>query len=578
MRAIETVRSLLEHTLRTKGYRWPENAEIAPPKDARFGDLSCNAAMILAKQAKIKPRDLAESLAAAMLGADPPEPSIERIEVAGPGFLNFHLTESFWRQTVLDVLAAGERYGASGAGAGRKVQIEFVSANPTGPLHIGHGRGAALGDALARILRAAGYDVATEYYVNDAGRQMRLLGDSVWSRYQQACGRAVELIEDGYKGDYISDLARDVIKIKGASLLEIPEDEARAFCREFGAREISEGIRADLADFRVGHDVWFSELSLVESGTVNQTLERLKSEGLAYEMGGALYFDSTRFGDDMERVLRKSSGELTYLASDIAYHADKIARGFDLLVDIWGADHHGYVARLKAAVSALGRDPDMLAVILVQLVSLSRRGEKVAMSTRAGEFVTLRDVVAEVGVDSARFMFLSRKSDSQLDFDLELVKEQSMENPVFYVQYAHARVRSLFAKAGERGLAAPEPRNARLDLLDTPEDGRLLRLLEQYPDTVAAAAASLSPHLVSFYLRELAGALHRYYTAHQVLAAPDPERVRARMLLFSAVATVVRNGLALLGVDAPDSMRRATGETGETGETGAAESPEPDQG
>ena len=294
----------------------------------------------------------------------------------------------------------------------------------------------------------------------------------------------------------------------------------------------------------------------MDTGVVEKTLDNLKERGLAYEQDGALWFASSGLGDDKDRVLRKSSGELTYLASDIAYHADKLSRGFDLLVDIWGADHHGYVPRLKAAVSALGRDPAVLQVILVQLVSLSRRGEKVAMSTRAGEFETLHDVVAEVGVDSARFMFLSRKSDSQLDFDLELVKEQSMENPVFYVQYAHARVRSLFAKAAERGIEAPVPGSARLDVLDTPEDGRLLRLLEQYPDTVAAAAASLSPHLVSFYLRELAGALHRYYTAHQILAAPDPEVTRARMLLFDAVASVVRNGLALLGVDAPDSMHR----------------------
>jgi len=553
MRAIETVRNLLEHTVRAQGFAWPENAEIAPPKDARFGDLTCNAAMILAKTAGIKPRDLAESLANAMAGVDP---AVTRIEVAGPGFLNFHLAESFWRQTVADVLASGEHYGDSDVGRGRKVQVEFVSANPTGPLHIGHGRGAALGDSLGRILRAAGFDVTTEYYVNDAGRQMRLLGDSVWSRYQQACGRDVELIEDGYKGDYILGLARDIIEIKGRSLLDLPEDEARTFCREFGTREISNGIRADLDDFRVSHDQWFSEKSLVDTGVVEKTLDNLKERGLAYEQDGALWFASSGLGDDKDRVLRKSSGELTYLASDIAYHADKLSRGFDLLVDIWGADHHGYVPRLKAAVSALGRDPAVLQVILVQLVSLSRRGEKVAMSTRAGEFETLHDVVAEVGVDSARFMFLSRKSDSQLDFDLELVKEQSMENPVFYVQYAHARVRSLFAKAAERGIEAPVPGSARLDVLDTPEDGRLLRLLEQYPDTVAAAAASLSPHLVSFYLRELAGALHRYYTAHQILAAPDPEVTRARMLLFDAVASVVRNGLALLGVDAPDSMHR----------------------
>ncbi|NDY58528.1 arginine--tRNA ligase [Desulfovibrio sulfodismutans] len=555
MRAVTHLRSLLSDALAGMGIPWPEKTTIEPPRDAKFGDLATNAAMMAAKAAGQKPRDLAEALRQALVSADPGIAA----EVAGPGFLNVTFPPAFWQATIADVLEqdAGGGYGRSDLGGGKKIQVEYVSANPTGPLHIGHGRGAALGDTLARILRAAGFDVSTEYYINDAGRQMRLLGNSIWLRYREFYGKDVVWPEDWYKGEYIIDLARELSAIHGMALFNMPEAEAIAICQTYGVDSIMAGIKKDLADFRVSHEVWFSEKTLVSGGRVEATLSDLKARGLAYEKDGALWFASENLGDDKDRVLRKSSGELTYFASDICYHADKFARGFEVVVDIWGADHHGYVPRMNAAVQALGRTPDSLKVILVQLVNLLSGGEQIAMSTRAGKFETLADVVAEVGTDAARFMFLSRKSDSHLDFDLELVKRQTMDNPVYYVQYAHARVKSLFAKAAERGIAAGTPDEALLSRLSTPEDLGLLRQIEQFPDVVATAAATFSPHVISYYLRDLAGRLHSYYAAHQVLATGDEELTRARMHLLDAVARVVRAGLALLGVSAPEKMERS---------------------
>jgi arginyl-tRNA synthetase len=464
-------------------------------------------------------------------------------------------TPGFWQETVLDVLRDGQAYGVLTIGNGTKIQVEFVSANPTGPLHIGHGRGAAVGDSLARVLRAAGFTVETEYYINDAGRQMRILGMSILYRYKELLGEPVAEPEDYYRGEYVVPLAQAMVDAHGRALLDMPEEKATDICRLHGEREILAGIKKDLEDFRVHHDVWFPESTLLAAGAVDAAFTELRDKKLAYDQDGAFWFASTAFGDDKDRVLVKSGGELTYFASDIAYHADKFRRGFDVVVDIWGADHHGYVPRMKACVAALGRDPEAsLKVILVQLVNLLKGGEQIAMSTRAGKFETLADVVAEVGADAARFMFLSRKSDSHLDFDLDAVKEKSMDNPVYYVQYAHARVRSLFAKAAERGLDVPAAGPELLARLATDEDLELLRLLEQYPDTVAAAARSFSPHLVSFYLRELAGRLHRYYTVCPVLTAGDDTLVAARLRLLEAVAQVVRNGLDLLGVCAPEKM------------------------
>jgi arginyl-tRNA synthetase len=435
-----------------------------------------------------------------------------------------------------------------------KVQVEYVSANPTGPLHIGHGRGAAIGDSLTRILRATGHEVQTEYYLNDAGRQMLMLGNSVWIRLKQLAGQDVALPDESYKGEYIRDIAADILADKGQSFLDTPEDEAVKYCKDVAVDEILTGIKEDLTNFRVEHQNWFSEKSLVNDGIVEKTLADLKAKGLAYDKDGALWFESTRFGDDKDRVLRKSNGYLTYFASDIAYHADKIDRGFDLMVDIWGADHHGYVPRMKAGIEAIGNDRESLQVILVQLVNLLRNGEQIAMSTRAGKFETLADVCQEVGVDAARFIFLSRKSDSHLDFDLEVVKQQSMDNPVYYVQYAHARICSLMAKAEERGIKETEPKMDLLTLLDTPEDLALLKKMDRFPDVLTLAARTLSPHHVSYYLQELAGDLHRYYNVHHILNAPQPELLQARLHLFKAVAQILRNGLDLLGVSAPEKM------------------------
>jgi arginyl-tRNA synthetase len=552
MRATEHLRRLLAGVLADFGLPWPEKTTIEPPRDKQFGDLATNVALVAAKPTKIAPRELAERLRQALLAADG---NLAEVAVAGPGFLNVTFAPAFWQQTALDVLKAGPDYGRLTIGAGTKVQVEFVSANPTGPLHIGHGRGAAVGDSLARVLRTAGYEVETEYYINDAGRQMRILGLSILYRVRELLGEPVAEPEDYYRGDYVKDLARELIEREGDRLRILPELEAVDVCRLFGEGEILAGIKKDLEDFRVHHDVWFPESTLLAAGAVERTFASLREAGLAYDKDGAFWFATTNLGDDKDRVLVKSGGELTYFASDIAYHADKFARGFDVVVDIWGADHHGYVPRMKACVTALGRDPaSSLRVILVQLVNLLKGGEQIAMSTRAGKFETLADVVAEVGADAARFMFLSRKSDSHLDFDLDAVKEKSMDNPVYYVQYAHARVCSLWAKAVERGVIPTPATPELLARLDTAEDLELLRLLEQYPDTVATAARSFSPHLISFFLRELAGRLHRYYSVHQVLSVEDAALTVARLRLLEAVATVVKNGLALLGVCAPEKM------------------------
>ncbi|WP_319470413.1 arginine--tRNA ligase [uncultured Pseudodesulfovibrio sp.] len=547
MRAKIHLEEALKKVLADNGWEWPEKAVIEPPKDKKFGDMSVNVAMMLAKQAKKAPRAIAEDIVAALEG----DALIEKIDIAGPGFLNFTFAPSFWQETVPAIMEAGESYGVSDMGKGTKVQVEYVSANPTGPLHIGHGRGAALGDSLTRIMKKAGYDVEAEYYINDAGRQMLILGGSILYRAKLASGQDVPEPEDFYKGDYIADIAADVLK-KHPDLMEMDEAEATEICKVYGKDVILEGIREDLEAFGVHHDVWFSEKSLVTDGKVDETFADLTKSGMGYEADGAYWFKSTELGDDKDRVLRKSNGDTTYFASDIAYHDNKFKRGFDIVIDIWGADHHGYIPRMMAACEALGKKGG-LHVILVNLVNLLRDGAPIAMSTRAGQFETLKDVVDEVGADAARFMFLSRKSDSRLDFDLELVKQKSMDNPVYYVQYAHARICSLNKKAAETGKKAAQVGPESLALLDTEYDMQLLKLLDQYPDCVEGAAKAQSPHVISTYLQELASTLHRYYTNCHVLSAED-DVAAARLMLLDCVAGVVKNGLGLLGVGAPESM------------------------
>ncbi len=551
MRAETYLLDALHRVVDGLGWAWPDKAGVEPPRDKRFGDLASNVAMMLASQAGKPPREVAEAIRAKVLET---APDIASIEVAGPGFLNFVFTPEFWRSGLLDLLTAldkGDDLGSADVGQGRKVQVEYVSANPTGPLHIGHGRGAALGDSLARILERTGHVVECEYYVNDAGRQMRILGLSLLYRVQEIKGLNPAEPEDFYKGDYVRDLALELLKER-PDLMDLPEDQAVDLCREYGMNSILEGIKTDLAAFGVRHDVWFSERSLVSTGKVDAAFDDLKARGLAYESDGALWFKSTEFGDEKDRVLVKSSGDLTYFASDIAYHHDKYKRGFDLVVDIWGADHHGYVPRMQGAVAAMGR-AGQLEVILVQLVNLLRGGEPVAMSTRAGQFETLADVIAEVGPDAARFMFLSRKSDSKLDFDLDLVKAKTMDNPVYYVQYAHARIHSVFKKAEAEGVAPAVADAVLLAHLVEDEELELLRLLDGFENAVAGAAQTLSPHLVSYYLQELASSLHKYYTAYHVLSA-EPQVRDARLRLLAGVAGVLEQGLGLLGVSAPESM------------------------
>ena len=551
MRAIHVLHQALETILREEDLPLPEKLVIEPPRDARHGDLSTNAAMLLARVAKTNPRELAQKLAQRL-----PElcPDIIRAEAAGPGFCNVTFSQDFWRQTVLEVEAAGTDWGNSHAGAGQKVLLEYVSANPTGPLHVGHGRGAAVGDSLARLLRRTGYAVDTEYYINDAGKQMQILGLSVWLRVQELAGRAPTLPEDFYRGDYIIDIARRLLEAE-PGLADLPEAQGLDRCREFAVEDILNGIKADLREFRVEHQVWFSEKSLVQRGAVDAAFADLAASGHTYDEEGAFWFATEKLGDDKNRVLRKSDGSLTYFASDIAYHHDKFRRGYQWLIDIWGADHHGYVPRMRAAIEAMGQPQDSFDVVLIQLVNLLREGKPVSMSTRAGTFETLADVMHEVGVDATRFMFLSRKSDSPLDFDLELAKQRSMDNPVYYVQYAHARIHAVLRRATERGICLPVRADAALLAgLDTEEDMALLRKLASFGNMLASAASVLGVHHVSTYLHELAGLLHSYYAKHQVLLADDPARSLARLALLRAVGQTLHNGLDVLGVSAPESM------------------------
>ena len=551
MRAEQHLLTSLQAIVHDMGHVWPAKAVIEPPRDVRHGDLATNLAMVLTKEAGVPPRELATRLVEALRST---MPALVDVSVAGPGFINVTFSPDFWRETLLRIATAGEAFGSSDVGAKRRVQVEYVSANPTGPLHIGHGRGAAVGDALARILRHAGYSVSTEYYINDAGRQMRLLGLSIWLRVKEEAGLPVVWPDDFYRGSYIRDLACEMLA-KQPDLASQTDEDGEKMCFAYGMDTILEGIKADLRQFRVEHEVWFSERQLVEEGAIERVLDHLREAGLLYEHDGALWFRTTDLGDDKDRVLRKSDGTLTYFTSDIAYHADKYRRGFETVIDVWGADHHGYVPRMRAAVAALGHPVEAFDAVLIQLVNLLENGVQVAMSTRAGQFETLADVMNEVGVDAARFMFLFRKSDSHLDFDLELAKQRTMDNPVYYVQYAHARVCSVRRKAIETGIDLPQELCLDgLQGLDNAEELALMRTLDRFEDVTRNAAQFLAPHLISHYLMELSAQLHSYYAKYPVLQATEADRVLARLALLGAVGQVIANGLNLLGVEAPSSM------------------------
>jgi arginyl-tRNA synthetase len=528
----------------------PNGLTVEVPRDATHGDWATNAALVLAKPERKAPRDLAQIIIDHL---DDPEGFIEKTDIAGPGFINFTLSAKWWHRVVKNILAQGQSYGRVDIGENKKVQVEFVSANPTGPLHVGHGRGAAVGDALASLLDAAGFDVEREYYINDAGRQMHTLGRSVWYRYLELNGKSVDFPDDHYQGDYIRDLAQELKDKHGDRFVEMTDHDAVAEIYPWAAEQIGNGIRDDLAAFGVEYNVWFSEKSLYNNGLLKATLDDMRERGHIYDKDGAVWFATEKLKDDKDRVLIKSSGDHTYFASDIAYHRDKFKRGFDTVIDIWGADHHGYVGRMKAAVEALGYDRDQLQVLLVQLVNLLRGGTPVAMSTRAGQFVTLKEVVDEVGVDAARFLFLTRSSDSPLDFDLELAKTQTKDNPVYYVQYAHARITSVFKKAEAEGFTEVDPESADLTLLVEEEELGLMKFLAGFPQLVEGAALAREPHRLTHYLTELAKKFHPYYNRHKFVSE-DKALSRSRLVLAQAVRQIVANGLGLLGVSAPDSM------------------------
>ncbi|MCX5853883.1 MAG: arginine--tRNA ligase [Deltaproteobacteria bacterium] len=526
--------------------------ELETPKDITHGDYASNVAMVLASRVKKKmpPRKIAEI----MLGCvEDRDHILERIEIAGPGFINFFIRENYWATLLKEIDEKKDHYGTSDQGRGRKILVEFVSANPTGPLHIGHGRGAVVGDVLANILGASGYAVFREYYINDTGNQMNNLGRSVFSRYLALLGETVDFPEGGYQGDYIRDFAERIMKKDGDIHRNGEQEEVVRYFTQYAAGAILDEIKEDLRAFGVVFENYFSEKDLYRDECVEGLLADLESKGFIYHDGETRWFKTTDFGDEKDRVVIRKNGEPTYFAADIAYHQNKYARGFDTLIDIWGADHHGYIPRMLACIQSLGYEKDSLKIVLVQLVNLLRDGKPVAMSTRAGEFVTLREVVDEVGRDAARYNFLMRRSDSHLDFDLELAKKQSNENPVYYVQYAHARICSILRFAEERGYTVPTYGQVDPNLLNLPEEIQLIKVITRFPELVEGAALNLEPHRLTFYLNDLAAIFHSYYNKHKVIS--DDERLSlARIFLVKSVRTVVKNTLGLLGVTAPEKM------------------------
>ena len=526
---------------------------LETPKDKNHGDLATTLALTMAKTEGLPPRRIAELILA---NIQDEEGIIDRTEIAGPGFINFVLKQDRWRKTLFDIDSQAHEYGFTNIGRGEKVQIEFVSANPTGPLHVGHGRGAAVGDALANLLAAVGYDVQREFYINDAGRQVKLLARSVYSRYRQMHGREEPFPGDGYHGTYINEVAASATASQSIALkfVDTPFEQSEEDFAAFSKDQMLADIKKDLEDFGVRFDVWFSEKSLLADGSVQRSIEELKERGYAYEQDGALWLRSTSFGDDKDRVIVKKDGDYTYLATDIAYHRNKLGRGFRQLVNIWGADHHGYIPRVQAVIQAFGHPKDSLHVLLVQLVSILRHGQPVPMSKRAGTFVTLRDVVQDVGRDAARYIFLTRKTDSHLDFDLDVAKEQSRENPVYYVQYAHARISSVFREAGSRNIPVPMKDTVQIDLLDLEEEQNIIKALAKFPEMIEEAALAYEPHRLTFYLQDLAGLLHNYYFKHRIIDAEDPVRTGSRLFLMKQVKTVIQSALKVLGVTAPEKM------------------------
>lgn len=590
------------------------NIQFERTRQKEHGDFATNVAMTLAKPARRNPRELATLVVDAL----PNDKLIIKVDIAGPGFINVFLAQDARYEVLNTVFAEGDAYGLAEPNSKQKIMVEFVSANPTGPLHVGHGRGAAYGDALARVLTAAGNTVEREYYVNDAGRQMDILAVSVWIRYLQANGLDIELPDNCYKGDYVSGYGQQLLE-QHSSTYSVPIDDynnasfkrsdstalkelealsaadfdrkrkelnlsAEEFTNKSEKQFLEESldnriefakatlgadgfkiflnialnsivadIRQDLSEFGVDYDTWFSEQSLFDDGKIVKVIDTLKASGDVYEKGGALWFKTTDYGDEKDRVVVRDNGQPTYFASDIAYHVDKLERGFDLAINIWGSDHHGYIPRVKASLQALGLPPEKLKVLLVQFAVLYRNGEKVGMSTRSGEFVTLRDLRDEIGSDAARFFYAQRKSEQHMDFDLDLAKSQSNENPMYYVQYAHARLCRIFKTADERNIDTQDILGADFSLLSSDHESTLLTLLQKFPELVAASAANYEPHQITYYLRDLATALHSYYNSAKFLEAEKPQR-DAMLALCAATRQTLKNGLGIIGVGAPESM------------------------
>ena len=523
---------------------------VEQPKLKEHGDFSTNLALLLAPVEKRPPREIASLLLREIGDA---HPVIARSEVAGPGFINFFLRPEFLLGRLREVPEAGDNYGRSDLGSGKRVLVEFVSANPTGPLHIGHGRGAAVGDSLSNLLEYAGYHIEKDYYINDMGNQMETLGRSLYLRYKEVAGERVEFPEEAYQGQYLIELAREVYQKEGERFLrETPEEAIQTLAGRAGEAILTD-IRSTLEGFGVYFDVWCSEGALYETGALGAAILDLKEKGHIYEEEGALWLRTRSLGDEKDRVVLRSDGRPTYLASDIAYHKDKFRRGFDRLINIWGADHHGYVPRMKALVQMMGYPPEALEVLLVQFVNLKRGDVQVSMSTRAGQFTALSDVLREVGRDATRFFLLTRRCDSHLDFDLELAKKASAENPVYYIQYAHARICSVFQQAAERGVPLPDPKTTDLSLLTLPEEWALIKAVLAFPDLVEGAARALEPHRLTFYLVDLAGTFHSYYNHHRIISE-DPALTTARLHLAACVRQVLRSALRLLGISAPVAM------------------------
>lgn len=519
------------------------------PREAGHGDLATNVALKLAKPLKRAPRQLAEEIVERL---DVPPEVVSRVEVAGPGFINFWLSGEAVTDVLPRILSHGQAFGCSTHGAGRRVNVEFVSANPTGPLHVGHGRGAAMGDAIASLLEATGHDVTREFYLNDAGVQIDRVAQSLWARVQQCVGRDAEVPDGGYHGEYVVELAQRVLEAEGPEFADLPEPEALQRCRDMAVQDQREEQNRDLEDFGVVFDVYSLESTAYESGAIDETLEALHERGVTYEQDGALWLRTTEFGDSKDRVLRKRDGTYTYFLPDIAYHRDKAARGFDVVIDVWGADHHGYIERMRAALLAHGKPPEFFEVVIVQLVRVMKHGKEVKFSKRSGDFVTLRYLFEQTGVDAARYFFLMRKGDSQFVFDIDLATSQSDENPVYYVQYAHTRMCGIFRTA-EVDATSVSADGLDLSVLNEPDEMELMLRLAEYPALVARAAEAREPHRVIGYLEDLARLVNGWYHRHRVVGAPEA-LMQARLALTRAAQIVLANGLQLLGINAPERM------------------------